>query len=346
MALEGSLKEFGIADILQLLYFQKKSGVLTITGKHDMLRLLFNNGNVVSIDSKSRAEEKRTGRLMVKKGIISPDALAAALRDQKGLRLGAYLLRNGLADRERIRQILTQQITETVVQLFSWKEGHYEFTAQGVPIDKDVGILLDTQGLLMEGLKVIDEWSILKGRVSLDTVLERQADAEAELTPEESHILYFVDGETDLSAVASLSGMDSLQAAQAILGLLEKGVVAKKEAPAAVIEKPAIGVGARSATGRLFGWFTYFLVLAGLMVAVLTAFALNLRPTGVQSASRELDALRFKVEVSKYKEGRYPSTVEGIDPWGNPYEYKAGESGFSLFSSGPDGMAGTPDDVL
>jgi len=33
MALEGSLKDFGLADILQLIYFQRKTGVLVLDGK-------------------------------------------------------------------------------------------------------------------------------------------------------------------------------------------------------------------------------------------------------------------------------------------------------------------------
>ena len=75
MALEGSLKEFGLADILQLIYFQRKAGVLTIAGKHDNVRLLFNNGNVIFAASKVRDESMRTGRMLVKKGIISADDL-------------------------------------------------------------------------------------------------------------------------------------------------------------------------------------------------------------------------------------------------------------------------------
>ena len=36
MALEGSLREFGLADILQLLYFQRKTGVLVLEGRMDI----------------------------------------------------------------------------------------------------------------------------------------------------------------------------------------------------------------------------------------------------------------------------------------------------------------------
>lgn len=341
MALEGSLKEFGLADILQLLYFQRKTGVLVITGRQEEVRLLFNNGNVLSIDSKSRGDEKRVGRMLVKKGIIEPVTLKIALKEQKGLRLGAYLVRHGHADKDKVREVITQQITEAVVQLFSWKEGHYEFTAQGVPVDKDVEISIDTQHLLMEGLRLIDEWSVLKGRVTLETVLEKVAGTEAGLEPEESRILNFIDGESDLSTVTALSGMDALQASKAILGLMEKGVVAKKEAHA---PEPVKQTAQRPALKK-FGWLAPAAVAVGLCMAVFFAFTINAKIAGI-SASSDLDALRFSVEAIKYRDGSYPSSIaRHDDPWGNPYVYKVHDGGFTLVSAGPDGIAGTADDI-
>jgi hypothetical protein len=38
MALEGLLQEFGLADILQLIYFQKKTGVLNISEVPEAVR--------------------------------------------------------------------------------------------------------------------------------------------------------------------------------------------------------------------------------------------------------------------------------------------------------------------
>jgi hypothetical protein len=55
MALEGLLQEFGLADILQLIYFQKKTGVLNIVGKLDNIDLGFVDGFITGL--KSRAQE-------------------------------------------------------------------------------------------------------------------------------------------------------------------------------------------------------------------------------------------------------------------------------------------------
>jgi hypothetical protein len=45
VALEGSLKDFGLADILQLIFFQRKTGYC-ILKEADKIRLLFIDGNI------------------------------------------------------------------------------------------------------------------------------------------------------------------------------------------------------------------------------------------------------------------------------------------------------------
>ena len=49
--------------------------------------------------------------------------------------------------------------------------------------------------------------------------------------------------------------------------------------------------------------------------------------------------------------GPYLEDLQGLlDPWGNPYQYRApgmrNKKGFDLWSYGPDGVAGTPDDIF
>ena len=79
MALEGSLRDFGLADILQLIFFQRKTGVLTIEGKMDKVRLLFIEGNITGAESKRRLEANRLGKVLVKKGFLEEKDLQAGI---------------------------------------------------------------------------------------------------------------------------------------------------------------------------------------------------------------------------------------------------------------------------
>ncbi|MDP1759315.1 MAG: DUF4388 domain-containing protein, partial [Thermodesulfovibrionales bacterium] len=79
MSLEGSLKEFGLADILQLIYFQRKTGILTLEGRMDKVRLLFHEGSIVSAETRRKVEANRFGKLLLKKGLIKEEDLQKAL---------------------------------------------------------------------------------------------------------------------------------------------------------------------------------------------------------------------------------------------------------------------------
>src|SRR4030042_162359 len=98
MALEGSLTDFGLADILQLIYFQRKTGILTLEGKADKVKLLFINGNIGGAESKRRIEDNRLGKILIKKGHIKEKDLDTAIEEQRktGDKLGHILIRNDM----------------------------------------------------------------------------------------------------------------------------------------------------------------------------------------------------------------------------------------------------------
>lgn len=355
MALEGSLKEFGLADILQLIFFQRKTGILTLEGRLDLVRLLFYEGNIVAAESKRRIEANRLGRALVKKGLIKEEDLQKALEEQQstGIKIGNILIKNGLVEKEQIQVIITSQITETVTQLFGWKEGFYEFSPQGVPVDKEIPISLDTQHLLMEGLRIIDEWSLIEGKLTLDTVFEKTGKSGIRLTPEEEEMMGFVDGESDVSAIIDNSRADSFHASKALVSLMEKGAIASKEvAPLA----PVIALPETAAPAKKRMYLTRSVTAIAFLIGFfISLFPLNQfllpGPNGLAKfkTSENIDNVRFKIESYLYENGSYPLSIGDItkmnDEWGNPFIYKTEDNNFVLLSMGPDGKEGTEDDI-
>ncbi len=344
MALEGSLREFSLADILQLLHFQRKTGVLTIAGKSDKIRLMFNEGQIVAAESQKRDVAGRLGRVLVSRGIITEDSLEQAIERQKdsGMRLGEILIADGRATPEDIKGVLSFQITEAVNQLFTWKEGRYDFTAQAVPVDQELSVSLDTQHVLMEGLRLLDEWTQLGDMINVDTVFVQRENPDAEVTDEEQRILAFVDGANDVGTIADLTGIDSFNVSMLLLGLIQKGRAAKKEAITAqsvaavriYIPPPPV---------------PQLTLILALMLAVSLAISVALVwATGdvrAFKAATQIDRIRTSVEMQQRMSGSYPAAIEGTDPWGTPYVYQATAQGFTIFSAGPDRTPNTPDDI-
>ena len=349
MALEGSLKDFGLADILPLIYFQRKTGVLSLDGKMDRVKLLFVDGNVVGAESKKREEENRLGKILVKKDFISEDDLQAVLDEQRGTgaRLGTVLIQRKLVEKEKIQDIVNAQITEIVLQLFGWKQGTYEFTAQGVPQDKDLPFSLDTQHLLMEGLRIVDELSVIKDKLTLDTLFTRTSAGSTDLSGEEKDILILVDGANDVSTIVDLAGKDNFEVSKILLSLLEKGLI-KSAGVAPVVVAASIPARGKAPSAFL-GSLPYFAVAASLLLSLAVVFIQKDNMMTVFSAAKKIDDLRFRIEEHKLLHGAYPQTLSAFtdvkDPWGNPYIYRASDSSFILKSAGPDMTEGTKDDI-
>ena len=348
MALEGSLRDFGLADILQLIYFQKKTGVLALESRRDRVRLLFVEGNIVAAESRKRLEANRLGKVLVKRGILEEKELQSILDEQSrtNIKLGIILLSRGLVEKEVLQEILTEQIKETVVPIFSWKQGMYEFTPQEIPPEKELQMSIDTQHLLMDGLRIVDEWSLIEGKITIDAVFTKTDGDIAGLTNEEKDIFFLVNGKNDVSTIIDIATKDEFEVSKTLVSLLEKGAIKEKEAAPVVaeityekIKKPVL----------------HYHLLALIAIVIAGTISLHIMFMGSGDlfkgffASETVNDLRFQIEEYTLKNGSYPENLDVIstraDPWGRPYVYKKNEYTYIVFSTGADGLEGTKDDI-
>lgn len=348
MALEGSLKEFGLADILQLICFQRKTGVLTLEGGLDRVKLFFIEGNIVSAESKRRMEDNRLGKILVKKGVIKEEQLRSALSTQKtsGTKLGKILIEQNLVEKDVIYDILRNQVNETVIQVFNWNRGTYSFTTQGVPQDKEFAFTIDTQHLLMEGLRIVDEWSVVKGKLTLDTVFEKKKDQTAQLSDTEKEVFSYVDGENDVSTIVDLCSQDSSQVSNTLLTLMEKGLIAAVETVTPAEEEPAH---AEKELSPMVARLPLATVVISIAITLVLSFFLAGDDLSLFRAGSHIKLLRFQIDSYRLTKGSYPATLDEIsrakDPWGNDYAYSVWDDAYSVASNGPDGKEGTADDI-
>src|SRR5947209_15142826 len=80
MALSGTLKDFGIADILQLIGHQTKTGTLVLKSGNDEVDVLFVDGTVVFATQKARNKADLLGSLLLRAADNSEDTAQGAER--------------------------------------------------------------------------------------------------------------------------------------------------------------------------------------------------------------------------------------------------------------------------
>jgi hypothetical protein len=178
MALEGTLRDFSLADIFQLIGLQRKTGVLTLRSKDDTVTVTFLDGKVVGADSLNRRLENRLGTVLIRTGYLTQDQLNRALEIQKETlqRLGFILTHYGIISAESLREAIQLQIMQIVYRLFRWKDGDYHFSQETtIEYDRDNVTPITAESILMEGARMIDEWPIIEKRIrSYDMVFRKK----------------------------------------------------------------------------------------------------------------------------------------------------------------------------
>src|SRR5882757_2461820 len=178
MALEGTLKDFSLADIFQLIGLQRKTGVLTLRAKDDTVTVTFLDGKVVGADSLSHRLENRLGHVLIRGELLTQDQLNRALEIQKETlqRLGFILVHYGIISVDSLKQAIQLQILQIVFRLFRWKDGDYHFSQETtIEYDRDYVVPVSAESILMEGARMIDEWPIIEKRIrSYDMVFRKK----------------------------------------------------------------------------------------------------------------------------------------------------------------------------
>ncbi|HEX9241150.1 MAG TPA: DUF4388 domain-containing protein [Anaeromyxobacter sp.] len=125
-------------------------------------------------------------------------------------------------------------------RLLNWQDG--EFAIEFKPIEREERIPVSTQGLLMEGMRRIDEWGrIVEQLPSLDKAFEVDdallADRLAEIPDDVNALLRLFDGRRTLDEVIEEADYDDLAAAGVISKLFFEGIIKEVTLPGLVEQR-------------------------------------------------------------------------------------------------------------
>lgn len=250
MGFKGTLKEFKVPDILQLLSLQQKTGILTFTAKDGFITLIFEKGFIVGVDAFPKKLGIRVGHVLVKQDFISDEMLQRALSIQKrtNQRIGEILQGMGLINQGIIEQALKTQTVEIVLSLFKWKKGEYNFKILDV-LEDSMRIIdpIPTDNLIMEGVQMLDEWPLIKKMIPhedivfypkpidpKDVVLVDEYDEyvpkgnKIYLSEQETNLLKHVNGQNRVRDMVELGIFTEYKVYKNLFNLLKKDVIEAK----------------------------------------------------------------------------------------------------------------------
>jgi hypothetical protein len=179
MALEGTLRDFSFADILQLISLQRKTGVLTLRADENLVTVSFQDGCIVGASTLNQHTEDMIGLILLKRGEVTDAELEGALRRQEETlqRLGRILIDHHVVPVETVRVALHQQILQIVYRVFRWNDGEYHFSQEtDIDYDRDLLQPMAADSIIMEGARMTDEWPFIDQRIPDREVVFRKVD--------------------------------------------------------------------------------------------------------------------------------------------------------------------------
>ena len=231
---KGNLEILSLSDILQSLAMNRHSGTLVVNDGKREKKVFFAEGEILLLSSGRRM---RLGDLLVAAGKISEEDVDLALKLQKQSRkkLGEILVEEGFCEEEDISRILRMQVEEEIYDLFLWRKAEFEFLADQMPEDMAqespnlTRLNLNTNSLIMEALRRLDEWSLIQDAVpttkEVFTLIDPASFQEADVPDILKHRAESIDGKTTVEGLAERFFLSEFELCQHLATLVKAGAI-------------------------------------------------------------------------------------------------------------------------
>jgi len=145
-----------------------------------------------------------------------------------------------------IARALGFQIQETALHLFFRDDGEYTFERVPVHYDDAYVTPVNTEFLLMEGARRVDEWPAIRkvvqgGNAVFTLAGDVDEERRASLGPTELEVLAAVDGERTVSALVRTSGLGLFETCRTLADLAGQGFIERTLAGSTPLKDPISG---------------------------------------------------------------------------------------------------------
>ena len=350
MALAGTLKDFGLPDIVQLIGLQRKTGTLHLKTQGEAVKVIFEGGNIVAAESSFDRPSDRLGNALVTQGALTQDQLAQALSVQKQTmqRLGHVLISEQIVSEDTLRKAVEAQLFQVVFRLFRWHEGEYNFETQAtVDYERTAAISLGADFVLMEGIRMVDEWPIIERRIpSMASVFKKVVDAsqvqakageedlegldgllagvssgggKVSLSGDELLVFNAVDGRKSCQQIVESTPLHDFAVCRTLLDLMDRDVVALTDLKGSLTKTKKGDSG--GVPGVAFMAVALLAVLFGIYRTLTTPFVVLGLPPLVQGAidtvleaqlMERLEVADARVRGFRLAYGRLPTSMDEL----------------------------------
>jgi hypothetical protein len=233
----GLIGDVGVVDLLSFFNMFRKSGVLHFNLSGGSKTLYFKKGELAHATSTFQEEE--IGEILYSLGKFDRETLQGARQFANGeLPLGKILVDLNIISSKDLWAAKRNRVETIVYNLFAFHEGSFAFIDTVLADDQLVGLSMNTQNLIMEGLRRVDEQAVYIQKVkSLDAIPVTAGNVPNDLDSVSQKMVALIQaGVGDVKELLRRSGSGEFDALRLLSQLVERGIVKMEEAPTVAVE--------------------------------------------------------------------------------------------------------------
>jgi len=333
MALEGNLSSFGLAEILQLIAVQQKTGMLTVNNDIQNVVMFFREGQVISTRDRRRKSNDPFRDFVARYGILSASDLSqvAQIAAQSKLDFVDIVSSEGFLDSEDLRMHWQRQIQESMHDVLTWEQCSYKFinNEQVVSGIRSLGEF-SVEGLLMESMRRIDEFPQMLEMFPHDSILVAPRGDPAEndeLTSNERAIVDLLSDIMSLRDIIAKAQMPLFEVYEALKLLRDKKLITTRDDTHDGSDEPRSAAGSASSRKQLGNPLPVIVALFALALATAIGFrvpisrvvtgghpslAIPVRATDALERRRIEAHLRWTIDGYRARNGAWPGRMEDL----------------------------------
>jgi hypothetical protein len=237
--LNGSLHEFILADVFQLLAQQKASGKLEVRLGDRVGFMMLMQGAIVSAQEEQESVQRKLANALRALRRLPERDIEKLLATHSGsvARFCAELLsRKALSDAE-LTTVARCAVEDVSCSLFSWSRGTYRFDSMDLVKQQAApGVVLPADSVVMEAMRRSDEGKRLFGQFTDETIFVATSrehgmggiprDLTALCQSPDTYVLSFVDGLTSIASIVERSCLCRYRILETLYRLKEANAVA------------------------------------------------------------------------------------------------------------------------
>jgi hypothetical protein len=221
--LAGDLSGFAIVDFMAFIHQSRVTGVLTVASDGAERAITFKDGEVRGAESTAAGE--RLEDVAVRLGFTTAAQVAAMKATQEPI--VRALVSGGLVSPNDVWKCVHEQVGSVFHAILLARQGVFLLVDEDTTERTGSTLTVNTQSLLMDGIRRIDEMSLFQARIPGPAAVLRRREPRrpVPLNAVEQQILQLVDGRRPLAAIAAAAHLNEFDATKTLYHLAEAGYV-------------------------------------------------------------------------------------------------------------------------